>query len=637
MDQLFEYTNHFNRLLQTSADNNNSTNNEGDASPTTETTQTEILTTTCKIYISVYMALFLVYVFLRPKFPRLYNIKQSYPKLNTPIAQESYGHLTWIIKIFQFSYDEIASQCGMDAVTTIRLLELGVKLSFVAVVNSIYLMPIYKFTGMGGGAAAEADVPDPVMEVSLSNLPQGSNSIYATTLAAYTFFGSAMYLIAKDFDWFTTLRHKFLSQRRVQNYTIYLSGLPKEMQSNHAIREYFTHCFSHHDSDIVADVQLAVKIPKLEKKVGRRDKILPKLEHAINLRDVKGKSPMHRKPPNLENPKLIMCGGEKVESIPEWMKELEELNDEIGREIDRIELLQEQRRGDDDDDDIFVVDDDDEDEEDKDVEVGVSKETTPLQTTSSSARPSVSGTVNLVSGTIMDTANLISGTVVSGATMVKSIITGAEDGAPRNAAFVSFSSVTYANLARQAVHNKEAWSCVAVEPPLPHLVNWRNVGKTNITVQGGELLSLVLTIVLCITWTIPVGFFASLGNVSRLTELLPFLAGPVQKYPWFSALLAQLAPLILVIFISLLPQILLLFSKLEGLIEVETMQHHSLMAKLASFTIIQTFFISTIASTLFRALQSIVQNPTAVSIAYDYEFELGIVSCDVVAATRRLF
>lgn len=189
MDQLFEdYTNHFNRLLQTSTDNSSTKNNGEDASSTTETTQTEILATTCKIYMSVFFALFLLYVFLRPKFPHLYNIKQSYAKLNMPIAQESYGHFSWIFRIFQFSYDEIASQCGMDAVTTIRLLELGVKLSVVAIVNSIYLMPIYKYTGMGGGGSAAAEgeegISDPVMEVSLSNLPQGSNSIYATTLAA---------------------------------------------------------------------------------------------------------------------------------------------------------------------------------------------------------------------------------------------------------------------------------------------------------------------------------------------------------------------------------------------------------------------------------------------------------------------
>ena len=52
-----------------------------------------------------------------------------------------------------------------------------------------------------------------------------------------------------------------------------------------------------------------------------------------------------------------------------------------------------------------------------------------------------------------------------------------------------------------------------------------------------------------------------------------------------------LAPLILVVFISILPTILLAFLKFEGLIEVETMQHPSLFSKLATFTILQTFFI----------------------------------------------
>jgi hypothetical protein len=76
-----------------------------------------------------------------------------------------------------------------------------------------------------------------------------------------------------------------------------------------------------------------------------------------------------------------------------------------------------------------------------------------------------------------------------------------------------------------------------------------------------------------------------------LTDLLPFLKAPVENYDWFSSLLALLAPLILVVFISLLPTILLIFHKFEGLIELETMQHPSLFSKLASFTVLQTFFI----------------------------------------------
>jgi calcium permeable stress-gated cation channel len=93
-------------------------------------------------------------------------------------------------------------------------------------------------------------------------------------------------------------------------------------------------------------------------------------------------------------------------------------------------------------------------------------------------------------------------------------------------------------------------------------------------------------------------------NISQL------LVEKRSSFRWFAELLAILAPFILVVFVSLLPYILLAFVKFEGLIEIETMQHPSLFTKLASFTIIQTFFITTIAGTLFSSIQDIIQNPT---------------------------
>ena len=108
------------------------------------------------------------------------------------------------------------------------------------------------------------------------------------------------------------------------------------------------------------------------------------------------------------------------------------------------------------------------------------------------------------------------------------------------------------------------------------------------------MLSLMLTILLCIFWTIPVAFVQSISNVEGLTGLLPFLKEPVEKYAWLSEALAILAPLLLVIFLSLLPKILLAFVKFERGIEIETFKHPSLFVKLAAFSIIQTFFIVSI-------------------------------------------
>jgi hypothetical protein len=585
----------------TSALTSKMSNNRVEGDEASTTTQTETLQKTCEIYVSIFAALFVIFLLVRPKYPRFYNIKKSYANLSTPIAQESYGHVTWIWKVFtQFSYEMIADQCGMDAVTTIRLLEFGVKLSAVGIFNSIYLMPIY--SSMGNMTAATSmtsdyqnikQANDPVVAVSLSNLPQGSNAAYATTFSAYIFFGFAMYFIATDFQWFTSLRHDFLSKERVQNYTVYLSGLPKELQSNAAIRDYFSHCFSHNEN-IVADVALALKIPNLEKKSQKRDKILPKLEHAINVKEVKGETPFH---------KTKLCGEQK-ESIPTWTKELQDLNLEISEEIARIELLQATRVAG--SNEIMKEESNEAKADDVEVGISVAETTMPLQSTKSSVVSSVSGTMKSATGAV-------AGGVKSSVSMAKSLLAKNEDGMTRSAAFISFTEILYANLARQALHSKSAWKIVPSEPPLPELVNWKNVGQPASSRQIGELLSLLLTGVLCIFWTIPVSFFASLGNVSKLTEVMPFLAEPVKTYPWFSALLSQLAPLILVVFIALLPHILLVFCKLELLIEIESMQHPSLFNKLASFTILQTFFISTIASTLFTSLEAISKDPSMVS------------------------
>ena len=92
--------------------------------------------------------------------------------------------------VFIVQYDDIAEQCGMDAVTTIRLFEFGVKISLVAVLNSVYLFPIYKYLG-------NVVVDDNAKEFSLSNLPTSHPGLIATTIAAYIFFFAAMHFIDK--------------------------------------------------------------------------------------------------------------------------------------------------------------------------------------------------------------------------------------------------------------------------------------------------------------------------------------------------------------------------------------------------------------------------------------------------------
>ena len=105
------------------------------------------------------------------------------------------------------------------------------------------------------------------------------------------------------------------------------------MQSDTAIKECFRNCFSH--NAVVVDGDVALRTPKLEALVAKRNALISKFEHAINIRFVKGEEPMH-------STKLI--GGEKIESIPAHKEQLEEFNKEISEAIDQIVAEKEARR-----------------------------------------------------------------------------------------------------------------------------------------------------------------------------------------------------------------------------------------------------------------------------------------------------
>ena len=122
------------------------------------------------------------------------------------------------------------------------------------------------------------------------------------------------------------------------------------------------------------------------------------------------------------------------------------------------------------------------------------------------------------------------------------------------------------------------------EAPDPDDIFWANVGKSHESLQLGKLAGLVCTVWLCVFWTIPVSFIASLAEIDSLKESLPFLADWIDVSPWLVPLLAQMAPLMIILINALLPVILGEFCKLEGPISSSVLEA-SLFVKLASFMV----------------------------------------------------
>ena len=113
------------------------------------------------------------------------------------------------------------------------------------------------------------------------------------------------------------------------------------------------------------------------------------------------------------------------------------------------------------------------------------------------------------------------------------------------------------------------------------------MGKDHKQIQIGNLLSLGLTVTICLLWTIPMSFFSTLSNIEGLEAQFGFIKEANEQYPALRAILAQAAPFLVVIFNALLPIILKTLSIMECHISNANVQA-SLFTKLAAFMVIQT-------------------------------------------------
>lgn len=300
-------------------------------------TTSEVVVYSFKIFGSMFAGVFILFLFLRTKFPLVYTYNTVVPEQRTPLSENAHGWFNWIYKIFQHSDEEIFENCGMTAIIYLRFLRIGVKLSCVGIFNSFFLFPVNMYGCADIGAVNETwtneqriaegfdactTLVDKINKISLGNVSASNQRLLATTLAAYFMFGTAISLIFKEFKWFTEMRHKFLVKRRPDNYTVYVSHIPKEYRSDVALLEYFRSVFSHED---VLEAKIAVDTHNLEKKIAKRLEVVGKLEHAINIKTVKGIEPNH-----------LNLKGKMVQSIPTYGKELMKLNEKISSVIDEI-------------------------------------------------------------------------------------------------------------------------------------------------------------------------------------------------------------------------------------------------------------------------------------------------------------
>jgi hypothetical protein len=290
----------------------------------------QIIRDTLRVYGSLYLVFFLTFCIVRKRYPKLYNIRSWVPEMKSELAAtQNYGFISWAWQVFRVDDDELLKNIGMDGLCFLRCLRLGAKLSFVGVLNSIWLIPMFL---TAEDSPATEYLTDNFALMSVANLPPGSPRFAGVVVAAYVILFFTLYLINKEYSWFIEYRHKFMSQRIPRNYAIYVSGIPEHLRSDYALTDFFRN--SSWNSAVV-EAHMAMDIPSLEADVARRNIVIEKLEHALAKEKIKGIVATHRTF-HLENATKMGKVTKKVDSVEAYEQELRQLNNDISLAIGKV-------------------------------------------------------------------------------------------------------------------------------------------------------------------------------------------------------------------------------------------------------------------------------------------------------------
>ena len=155
-------------------------------SPTTEAegivgNDSEVLRNTLRIYGSLFLVLFIVFCSVRRKYPGAYNVRSYNEDLKTDLADNQFGFISWMWKLFFISDNEFLNECGMDSLCFVRVLEFGLKLTLVGMCNALWLMPVYGYVRAGWERRGRGEAI-PLLRSVVAFSVDGINSILVSSL-----------------------------------------------------------------------------------------------------------------------------------------------------------------------------------------------------------------------------------------------------------------------------------------------------------------------------------------------------------------------------------------------------------------------------------------------------------------------
>ncbi|ETK83268.1 hypothetical protein F441_11721 [Phytophthora nicotianae CJ01A1] len=570
--------------------------------------------TSVSIYFPILGAGLILFECLRRRFRRAYDTRRQEEDIFNVSTSNTRrdGLFRWVPADFRVPDDDILERCGLDTLTFLRFLRLGQKLALLAVGCSAVLFPVYATVAK---QPSNGESIDPMTRISMSNLPEHSDRLWAPTVVAFVMAIYAMRLLVKEYKLYVQYRHEVLGRMEAPQYSVLVNDLPLHLRTRQTLKKYMSTIFP----SSIRNVYVALECATLEALVNRREKVRGNLEHALAKCERSRKRPRHREGRSWV--RMMMCKtgsrGYEVDSIDHYQDQLAMLNEEVAREIRSIDdaqaqlaiQVEEQERemGSFDDDDEMQLSEGNWKRAAKKSKVDGDPKRAPLI----DRRGRAEQLRNSFGGAEDDDTNEKKARRREREMSQEEREQIRKDRpirVMRRAAFVSFSSLMSAQVAQQTLQSEDP-ECMTVAPA-PHVddINWDNIGLRYRTRALGMLVSSLISATIVLFWTIPTAFVASLATVESLRRALPFLNRAFDEYPILQDIFKQIAPLALVALSALAPIVFKFLSGREGH-PSNTEVRAALFSKLAYFQLVQIFFVTVVVGTILDSLKEILDQP----------------------------
>jgi len=181
-----------------------------------------------------------LFVALRPHYAWCFETRRN-PKrrgigLEPPLIPP--GALGWFSRTMGMSDEQVMDTAGLDAVMLIKFFEVCTQFFLVLTVFGIGVLLPINFTA--GGSES-----DPFAELSMSNIPQGSDRFWAHLVVAYVMSGFFYWFAYQMWKSFLNLHHTFLARsiRVGGQHSILVHNVPQELRTDQALYAHFHRLF----------------------------------------------------------------------------------------------------------------------------------------------------------------------------------------------------------------------------------------------------------------------------------------------------------------------------------------------------------------------------------------------------------